>query len=401
MSDVDPRDYFFGRRTDKAIFSSRFVNGAGQRMRIASHVLAGKQGLRSALVKDEVILRTTPAQRFQIKATLLEDDRRINVLTIQRFTPSRPTEVAFSFVGDEIDTLLEFVAGVRTVPLEHEGKHHISDHALKDIVLNEAQARKLFAQNEALFSEIAQSEELKRDLIAVGYRRKQLQRFENLLNDSEFFAAEKARLNTTPEGVWQKFFEENAWIFGYGLSFQFMSGLDKKKLEQVVRGADITGTGKRTDALMKTRGLVSSLCFVEVKRHDKPLLAANQTRPGVWAPSTYLSEGIAQVQCTVQDALEQIGRKLNPHDDSGNPTGETLYNIRPRSYVVAGHSSEFDADFGMNEAKVRSFELYRRDKIGGPEIITFDELFQRACFIVSDGTVPLAPNNADGDQIPF
>ena len=86
-------------------------------------------------------------------------------------------------------------------------------------------------------------------------------------------------------------------------------------------------------------------------------------------------------------SLEEIGRKFNPHDDFGNPTGETLYNIRPRSYVIAGHSSEFDTEFGMNEAKVRSFELYRRDKVGGPEIITFDELLQRACFIVNDGAV--------------
>jgi hypothetical protein len=398
MDDIEAREIFFGRRTDKTIFSKRFVDiTSGKKLRIASHVLAGSEGQHFALVKDEVILRTTAGGRFQIKATLLEDDRSIRALTIQRYSQNRPLEQSFSFVGQEIDTLLEFVAGIRTVPLEHEGKLHVSDHALKDIVLNEAQARKLFSKHEALFTEIARNQALQRDMVAVGYRRNQLEKFEALLNDSECFAEEQHQLNTTPEGVWQKFFEANTWIFGYGLSFQFLSSLDKRKLEQAVRGADVTGTGKRADALMKTRGLVNSLCFVEIKRHDKPLLAEQPTRPGTWAPSSYLTSGIAQVQTTVQDAVEQIGRKLMPSDHLGNPTGEMLFNIHPRSCIIVGHLSEFEGDFGgVNEAKFRSFELYRRH-MTRPEILTFDELLERAKFIVSEGG-DLAP---DDDVIPF
>src|SRR5262249_52011208 len=151
----------------------RFVDvTSGQKLRIASHVLAGTEGLQFALVKDEIVLRTTISGRFQIKATFLEDDRSINVLTIQRYSQNRPLEQSFSFVGSEIATLLEFVAGIRTVALEHEGKLHVSDHALKDIVLNEAQARKLFSKNEALFTEIASNQVLQRDVVAMGYRRK-------------------------------------------------------------------------------------------------------------------------------------------------------------------------------------------------------------------------------------
>lgn len=398
MDDIEAREIFFGRRTDKTIFSKRFMDvTSGQKLRIASHILAGSEGLHFALVKDEVILRTTASERFQIKATFLEDDRGIKVLTIQRYSQNRPLEQSFSFVGQEIDRLLEFVAGIRTVPLEHEGKLHVSDHALKDIVLNEAQARNLFSKHEALFTEIARNQALQRDIVAVGYRRKQLEKFEALLNDSDYFAEEQRGLNTTPEGVWQKFFESNTWIFGYGLSFQFLSGLDKRKLEQIVRGADLTGTGKRVDALMKTRGLINSLCFVEIKRHDKSLLAEQPTRPGTWAASSYLTSGVAQVQTTVQDAIEQIGRKLTPNDEFGNPTGEMLFNIHPRSCLIVGHLSEFEGDFGgVNEAKFRSFELYRRH-LTRPEILTFDELFERAKFIVSEGG-DLPP---DEDEISF
>ena len=148
MDDIKAREIFFGRRTDKTIFSKRFVDiTSGQTLRIASHVLAGSEGQHFALVKGEVILRTTAAGRFQIKATLLEDDRSIRVLTIQRYSQNRPLEQSFSFVGQEIDTLLEFVAGIRTVPLEHEGKLHVSDDALKDIVLNEKLRRGSFSRS--------------------------------------------------------------------------------------------------------------------------------------------------------------------------------------------------------------------------------------------------------------
>jgi len=60
MDAIEAREIFFGRRTDKTIFSKRFVDvTSGQKLRIASHVLAGTEGLQFALVKDEIVLRTT------------------------------------------------------------------------------------------------------------------------------------------------------------------------------------------------------------------------------------------------------------------------------------------------------------------------------------------------------
>lgn len=49
--------------------------------------------------------------------------------------------------------------------------------------------------------------------------------------------------------------------------------------------------------------------------------------------------------------------------------------------MVAGRLSEFDAEHGVNGQKYRSFELYRRS-FNEPEIITFDELYRRAQYIV-------------------
>lgn len=401
MDDTEAREIFFARRTDKTIFSRSFVDTlSGQKLRIASHVVDGSEGLRFAHVKDEVILRTTPAQRFQIKATLLEDDRSIKVLTIQRYSHKHPLEQSFSFVDGEIDVLLKFAMGVRAIPFQDDSKLHVSDDALNDVVLNEGQARTLFSKHEALFTEIATNQVLQRDIVAVGYRRKQIKEFEDLLNNRAYFTQEQRRLQTTPEGVWQKFFEANTWIFGYGLSYQFISRLNARKLEQVVRGHDVVSTGKRSDALMKTRGIISSLCFIEIKRADTPLLAATQYRPGVWAPSTELVGGVSQVQTTVNSAVQTLGQKLLPEDDFGVPTGEELFNIEPRSCLVVGSLNQFETEQGVNVSKFKSFELYRRHT-WRPEIITFDELLQRARFIVEHKPDAKVQFEDSGDFIPF
>jgi hypothetical protein len=398
----DEQEAFFNRRTDKTIISRRFPDLlSGQQLRIASHIIQGQPGLKFAKVVTETVLRQTPAGRYEIKATFLEDDRSIRNLTIQKYSnKTGPIERQhFTFVGKEVEPLIKFIAGVKTVPLDNPDKVHVSDDALNDIVLDHSLARQIFAKNPEVFLELAQQENIARDLVAVGYRRKQLTQFERLLHEPQYFSEEQLRLKCKPEGLWQTFFEANTWIFGYGLSYQFLSQLDGRKLEQVVRGSDLAGAGKRSDAIMKTRGRISSMCFVEIKRHDTKLLAPAEYRPGVWSPSAELAGGVSQVQGTVHSAMENIGRKLQPTDENGAPTGELLFNIEPRSVLVVGSLEQFQTENGLNERMFRSFELFRRNT-WRPEIITFDELLERARFIVEH-----EPNSAQTEpaeeEIPF
>lgn len=384
--DYDDREAFFNRRTDKVIVSRSFPdNLSGKKLRIASQVVNGEQGLAVAKVLDEVVLRRTQAGRYEIKATFVEDDRSIRTLTIQKYTKDGPVsgQHHFSFVGTEIGKFLTFIDGIENMPLDGAAKVHISDKALRELVLNQQQAKQLFSGNPELFLQLAQHENLARDLVAVGYRRGQLARFEALLTDADHFATEQTRLKCRPEDVWQDFFEANTWIFGYGLFYQFSSKLDDRKLQQIARGNDLAGAGKRADAVMKTRGVLNSLCYVEIKRHDTSLLGT-QFRPDVWSPHADLVKGVAQAQATAQAAIDAYREKLMPADDAGNPTGEVLFNIEPRCCLVIGSLSEFQTHQGPNISKFRSFELYRRNT-WRPEIITFDELLERARFIVEHG----------------
>lgn len=189
---------------------------------------------------------------------------------------------------------------------------------------------------------------------------------------------------TRNEDVWQLFFEMNPWIFGYGLNFIFNAPLEGKKLEQVVSGSDFNSSGKRTDGLLKTAGIVSSICLVEIKTPNTPLIKENTTpyRSECWQISDELSGGVAQSHKTVQKTVKNIsGSKIEIKEKEGSPTGEVVYSYQPKSYLISGNLSEFITEKGVNEDKLSSFELFRRNMYN-PEIITFDELYERARFIV-------------------
>lgn len=223
------------------------------------------------------------------------------------------------------------------------------------------------------------------EVVGLAYRQEQLAEFQRLLFDpAHFDSARQTAARTGPEQVWQSFFEQNPWVFGSGLTYVYTSSLDKRKLEQITTGADIAHAGKRVDALLKTRGFVSSLCFVEIKHHQTPLTHHTQYRPSVWRASDELTGAIAQVQKTVDLAIRTIGRKLEPVDESGFPTGERLFAFRPRSFVVAGTLSEFVDDHrNVNEERFASFELFRRS-LSGTEVVTFDELLARVDLSLSN-----------------
>ena len=374
---------FYTAESNWTDISSRQVQPPpGRNVRHASEVMETEPGPVIVEARDEVCLRWTERTRTLVKATFLEDDRSIKTLSLSRYTDRQNPEerTVISLKDAEVDELLGFIQRIRSVSLASPGQSHFQGGRAESKVTDD-EARRLFESNPAVFSKLVEQGNLAEDVVAVGYRRSQLTKFQELLTSPDAFAAEKSRLDCRPEDVWQRFFEANTWIFGYGLSYQFRSGLNGRTLEQVVRGFSMADKGKRADGVMKTRGALASLCFVEIKRHDTKLLEENTYRSGAWQPSKQLTGGVAQVHATVQAALENLRDEFKPEDDLGDPTGEVLYNFAPRSFLVIGSLNEFEAEHGPSKSKFRSFELYRRH-IWRPEIITFDELLERARFIV-------------------
>jgi Domain of unknown function (DUF4263) len=359
-----------------------------RRVRIATKLFEQTGSYAYAMEKGELVLRHKDGAKTTITAKFFEDDRQLFVLSLQGYTvaSSKPHNASFAFIGEEIPKLVEFLNHIQSMPLKTGGSIIIPDEHLRKMVLSSIEARALFQSNEELFAEVLKSELTKQDVVAVGYRKRQLQEFNQLLTDPGYFAEVKIEKKCADEAVWQQYFEKNPWIFGYGLSYIPLSGLNEKKLEQVVHGYTVADHGKRIDALLRTRGVISSLCFVEIKTHNTALLQNQPYRSGCWAPSNELSGAISQVQGTVALAAESIRAKLSPTDSAGNPTGEEVFNYLPKSFLVVGSLEQFVAEHGVNQERYRSFELLRRNT-NSPEVITFDELYQRARFIVQQNEV--------------
>ena len=353
-------------------------------VRIASKVLPSKDGYEYARERDEAVLRHKPDAATYVSAKFLEDTRKLFVLTVQKFSSEsgQPYGSGFSFVGDEIGRFCEFLANIQAVSFENGRQINISDSELRRIALTSHQAKQLVSENEGLIAEVVRNSLTKQDVVAIGYRKKQLEVFKSLLEDEEYFSNLLAKKKCTQEALWQKFFEKNSWIFGYGLSYIFASELDGKKLEQAVRGSDVAQSGKRVDALLKTRARASSLCFVEIKTHRTQLLKSKSYREGCWAPSDELAGAVVQVQGTVALAAETLMGSVRLTDDDGFPTDEEVFNFSPRAFVVVGSMGQFVGEHGVNREKLRSFELFRRNTIQ-PEIVTYDELYERAKHIIA------------------
>lgn len=65
------------------------------------------------------------------------------------------------------------------------------------------------------------------------------------------------------------------------------------------------------------------------------------------------------------------------YEEDGTPTGTELSTTRPRQVVVIGSLREFTHNGAVKPEKMSSFELYRTS-IQDVEVITFDELYERA-----------------------
>ena len=320
-------------------------------------------------------------------AKFYEDTRGVFTLQIQRYTveSGSPHSTYFTFINEEISTLYNFLRNIEVLPLRDELSAKLDDQFVSSLVLSRQQALDLLASQPDLVEELVRTKVSARDVAELGHRRKQLTEFAQLLEDEAYFEARRKSLgaNKGPEAIWQTFFEDSTWIFGYGLNYVLNSPLDGAKLETAVRGHDFLGSGRRVDALLKTQGLISALSFGEIKTHKSDLLkrVVQPYRKECWQVSDELAGGVAQVQRSVQTSLANIRSKIELKDASGAPTGETLFMYQPRSFLVIGSLSEFRAAQGINEEKYSSFELFRRS-LNAPEIVTFDELYERAKYVV-------------------
>jgi hypothetical protein len=331
------------------------------------------------------VVSTTPGGRKQIQLQVAREGGQVREILLQQVTIGNDAKLKRLLRLDRegAKKLIDLIALLPSIDLDvDDGGTRLDDDLLRDVMADPNALKTLYARDPEAFRKLIEDDATAADVVAVASRREAVTEFRTLLTDPIAFEARKASAPGGTEAVWQRFFEANPWIFGVGLSSQLLTSWDERRLEQVVAGFSVATAGKRADAVMRTNGRIRSLALVEIKHHTTPLLASTEYRAGCWHPSAELTGGVAQAQQTVHSAVTQIGEKLEEVDSDGAETGSATYLLRPRTFLVAGDLAQLKGDAGVNRAKHRSFEIYRRNLVE-PEVVTFDELLARAEWHIS------------------
>jgi len=175
------------------------------------------------------------------------------------------------------------------------------------------------------------------------------------------------------EKDFQHFFEKNTWIFGYGLDYKFLQILQR---ECHVSDTDLNGKNSViTDFLL---GDNKFTVIVELKRPDTPLFDKVKNRSESWCLSSDLINAVSQI--LTQKAEWEIKAQNEQFDENEKPIKQRT--IDPKTILIIGMSEQFNDENKTAKIKAKTFELYRRN-MRNIEIITYDELFDRAKFIVN------------------
>jgi len=197
-------------------------------------------------------------------------------------------------------------------------------------------------------------------------RKKSVKEFERSLNEEK------------EESYWQEFFEKNQWIFGFGLKYQFLHLMQQ---QPHYGGTNISGKGaQKGDYLLHT---AAENKYTVLARKKTGQIA--EYRNGVPYPNYELTGAVSQIQVNSK-TWEIEGSNFPENREELHEQKISTYS--PKGILVIGHTQQLDSF-----EKRKAFELYRSN-IHNPEILAFDELFERAKYIVEGdgGNLPLRKN---------
>jgi hypothetical protein len=140
--------------------------------------------------------------------------------------------------------------------------------------------------------------------------------------------------------------------------------------------------------------------FIELKKPSTNLFGKSSNRSNSWKLSNDLIDSFSQIlehKASGQIRLEQ------KQFIEGEPVQQKAYDSKV--VLIIGHWNELDDSSSTleREIKKKTFELFRRDS-RNVEILTFDELYERATFIVVGNTTrtdKITIEDTELDDLPF
>lgn len=386
MSDVDEATFVGGCKPDH-LYVHEFKNGAG---RFFNYVIEEGDNVST---KVEYSPPFPSRNRIKLSLTFIRASNEVTEVTLKRFkhhkrngwieeqfVSGEPFKLShFSF--EKLTSLLHLLINLdlasvnqRRIPVMESNATGIDPEFAKKI-----KTLLLQRDGQRIVEDLIESGLItSHDIVNIGYRKAQLEEFERLLAQPEYvdaYAKRQGVRKDQPEKAWQHFLKQNDWIFGFGLDYRFLGILQD---EAEVGSSDLAGRDASiTDFLL---GATNFTVLVEVKQPATPLFGRSKARSGAWRLSTELMEAVSQV--LQQKASWQAKAELNSagnFDRNGSLIRQRTAD--PKCILIIGSDGEFAGNDAEREAKLRTFELFRRDS-RNIEILTYRELFERAAFVV-------------------
>lgn len=364
-------------------FPAKFGRDKGEPSRFVHKVFhdEAEPGLTGEEEEQTVVLPDDPTRnRKQIRVHLVKERGLVRQISIQEAHPDPSRESLKDILvlnRERSSRLVELCKSLDLVPIEGQTTSRIDDEMLSLILNDQSALQRIYDHDPKTIRALVEANTTSAEIQELKHRRDVVETMQRWLDDPDAFA-EVADQKGGPEKAWQGLLEDNPWVLGIGLGGRLYTSWDDKKLEQTVSGANLATSGKRADAFLASNGILRSVALAEIKHPDTPLLRKSDYRSGVYAISHDFAGAISQTQETVRAAIDSFSGWVDEKDTEGGITGGGAYLVEPRSFLIIGSTGELLSTNGNRiDDKFRSFESFRSN-LKSPEVLTFDELVERA-----------------------
>lgn len=395
---------------------NKFLNTiyVGRRMkwngRYVELITEDKQQFFVVSEKVSATLYETNGGRQKIQATVLEaeSDVKVPVIYISRINVkagkiANSGEQQICLYPEVAEKLYHFIGKLKSIDYSNPDSFKITAESLKELQENPvgrsdsyfSELRKHPRRAEIIEKLIDEGAITSKDIVNTSFRKKELRVFKMLIDKGDYwktYASENDIVDKSEEKVWQSFFEKNEWIFGYGLDYRFQTILQRES-----HVSDVELNGSNTVIADYLLGDKMFTTFVEVKKPSTQLFATVKNRSNSWRLSNDVVHSVSQI--LEQKASGLIKLDKQQYNSSGNPISQKAYDSKV--ILIMGHWNQLGESSNELELEIKkkTFELFRNDS-RNIEILTYDELFDRAKYIVEGKKNEIESDNTT-DDIPF
>lgn len=182
------------------------------------------------------------------------------------------------------------------------------------------------------------------------------------------------------EAVWHHFFKKNDWILGLNADIRFIADIiDEPKV-------GVEDSKGRRNPKADFLGISNYTTLIELKTPGTPLfkqVRGSNSRSDTWEFSSEFISGVSQCLGQKFSLDESYLYKEIVNAEGEIISKEKVFNADVKAiFIIGNRYAQFPHDNVVdNNIKSKTFEFFRRNN-RNVEIITYDELFERAYHIV-------------------